>query len=360
MSNGKFERLIIDRQYVQLVGNQLLRFGKTTSNCHMARCPACGDSKKSESKRRLCFVEKDMAIFIYCQNCNLSWNMEMFIHEFFPEMEDLYKKELFKSMFGETKKDTISISKSRIKIRDLHESEAKEVDTTQTGVNIFDLIEYMYPAIDLNKDSNEYKYLAKRGFTYDELKYLFVTKDFKLLASKIDNKIDLSKLKENDTRLVIPFIDHDTNTVYAIQGRSFNPKEVQRYITIKYSDDTKKIFTKEHLNVNDDIICVEGALDSLFIDNSIAANDSNLLRADADIYVWDNEPMNATTIAKIEKAIKADKTVCIWDFSPSVSTDINDMIKNYGFTKDELRSKIIECSCKGLMATYRLSQWKRI
>lgn len=357
--SSKFEKLLLDRQYVQLVGSQLLRFGKTTSNCHMARCPACGDSKKSQTKRRLCFVEREQAIFIYCQNCNRSWNMDMFIHEFFPVMEELYKKELFKQMFEEPKKDLITVSNASIKLRDLSNQE-DEVIEHQKGVDLFSLVDYMYPAIDMDKDSNEYKYLINRGFTDNELKYLFVTNDFKLLASKIDKNINLDKLKENDARLVIPFIDHETLEVYAIQGRSFNPKEVMRYITIKYSSDTKKIFTKEPLDNSKKIICVEGAIDSLFIDNSIAANDSNLLRADADIYVWDNEPRNETTVKKIEKAIKLGYNVCIWDFSPFGSVDINDMIKDYGFTRQELYDKILSCSCSGLMATYKLTQWKRI
>lgn len=358
---SKFDKFLLDRQYVQIVGPRLERFGKTTNSCHMARCPACGDSKKSKTKRRLCFVEKDNTVFVYCQNCGRSWSMQMFIEEFFKDTYDEYFKELMRILYGEKKQDTIKVSKSRIQIRDLYKSSSSlENNESHDGISLMEFVGFMNPISMSDENSDEVKYLKSRKFTNDQMQYLFVTDDFKSIASMLDKHGDHSKLLDNEKRIIIPFINFKTGNVYAIQGRSLDPNNKMRYITIKFSESTEKVYCKEPLNIDDEIICVEGPFDSLFIKNSIAACDSNLTRAKADIYVWDNEPYNRTTISKIEKAIKSGHRVCIWDFSPVGKVDINDLVKDYDFSPDEIRNKILSCTYSGLEAQYMLSKWKRV
>ena len=69
--------------------------------------------------------------------------MDMFIHEFFPVMEELYKKELFKQMFEEPKKDLITVSNASIKLRDLSNQE-DEVIEHQKGVDLFSLVIFLF------------------------------------------------------------------------------------------------------------------------------------------------------------------------------------------------------------------------
>lgn len=354
---SKFDRFLVDRKYVQVVGPRLDRFGMTTKVCHQARCPACGDSKKSKTKRRLCFVENDNNVYIYCHNCNRSWTMKMFIDEFFPDVSDQYYKE-YVTASSEGKKDFVRIKKSGASVRNLLSKPTETKDVTEKSTSIFDLIDYMTPIIDTPKDSEEYQYLKKRGFTEEQMKYLFVTDDFKQLASVIDKHGDHSRMVDNDKRIVIPFINFKDSTVYAIQGRSLNPNTKMKYITIKESENTVKTFYKEPIDKSKTVYCVEGPIDSLFIDNSVAACDSNLTRADADVYIWDNEPCNKTTVDKIRKAVLDGKSVVVWDTSPTIKQDINDMVLS-GYTKQQITDIINENTYNGHMAYYKWSKWKR-
>ena len=171
---SKFDKFLLDRRYVQIVGSRLDRFGKTTNSCHMARCPACGDSKKSKTKRRLCFVEKDNTVFVYCQNCGRSWSMQMFIEEFFKDTYDEYFKELMKILYGEKKQDTIKVSKSKIQIRDLYKSSSSENNESHDGISLMEFIGFMNPISMSDENSSEVKYLKSRKFTNDQMQYLFV------------------------------------------------------------------------------------------------------------------------------------------------------------------------------------------
>ena len=96
----------------------------------------------------------------------------------------------------------------------------------------------------------------------------------------------------------------------------------------------------------------------MFIDNSVAACDSNLTRVDADVYIWDNEPCNKTTVDKIRKAVLDGKSVVVWDTSPTIKQDINDMVLS-GYTKQQITDIINENTYNGHMAYYKWSKWKR-
>lgn len=356
-----YEKLQLDRQYLLRISGQLERFTKATATSYNCRCPKCGDSKKSKSKRRLYFIEGDSGIYGLCHNEGCYWaGVGNFMEDYFPDLYLEYKRELIAILYEKPKQDTFSLdSSSKLAVRTFTEFDTVKHES-HDGVSVFDLVDYMYPVSELPTSSPEFAYLNSRGFTETETQYLFVADDFKQLSQVVRPDGDFHKLKENDRRLIIPFINFESAEMFAIQGRSFDPKEVMRYVTIKAADEVDKCFIKEPLVSSLPVICVEGGLDSLFIPNSIAANDSNLTRLEADIYVWDNEPDNISTIKKMEAAIAAGKKICVWDFSPRTSVDIGDLILKYRFTKEEIYEKILSCSCSGLMASYKLSQWRRV
>jgi len=76
------------------------------------------------------------------------------------------------------------------------------------------------------------------------------------------------------------------------------------------------------------------------------------------VVVYDNEPRNVDTIAKIEKTIEKGYKVCIW---PDLleQKDINDMVLA-GYSPLTVRHMINDNTYSGLAATMRLMQWKRI
>lgn len=61
-----------------------------------------------------------------------------------------------------------------------------------------------------------------------------------------------------------------------VQGRSLIADHRLKYISVKTSDDIDKIYGKYELDTSKTTYCVEGPLDSLFIDNCVATCDANL------------------------------------------------------------------------------------
>ena len=167
----------------------------------------------------------------------------------------------------------------------------------------------------------------------------------------------------DEPRLLIPFIDKN-NTVHALQGRSFNEYSKSKYITIVLDDSIPKIYGLDTVDENNTIYVTEGPIDSMFLDNAIAAAGGDLASAtrsldkDKLVIVYDNERRSKQTVEKIAKSIKDGYKVCLWP-DTVVYKDINDMVKSD--MKPEYVQLIIEQNTySGLAAEMELSRWKRV
>jgi len=111
-------------------------------------------------------------------------------------------------------------------------------------------------------------YLRKRKIPEKYFSKLYFCTKFKEWTNKvIPNKF--RSLKKDTPRLVIPFFDKKNNII-GYQGRSFDPKDQCKYITIKLEGVENLIFGQERLDINKKQYCVEGPLDSLFLPNCLA------------------------------------------------------------------------------------------
>jgi len=190
--------------------------------------------------------------------------------------------------------------------------------------------------------------------------HLYFAQDFKAFVESL--KIKKDGLKEDDPRLVIPFYDAEKNLV-AFQGRSLSDSKL-RYITVKVSDDNRKIFGLDRVNTEENICVVEGPIDSLFLNNSIATADSNL-ESVKDIFdrskitlVFDNEPRNKEIVKLMEHAIDNYFRVVIWpEFIDK--KDINEMILD-GFLPDEIQDIIDKNTFVNLRAKMEFMNWKKV
>ena len=188
---------------------------------------------------------------------------------------------------------------------------------------------------------------------------LYFSNDFKQFVDSYG--IDKS-IPENDQRLVIPFYDADNNLV-AFQGRALGDSKI-RYITIKLSDDSKKLFGLDRVDQENKIFVFEGPIDSMFIENGVATADSHL-EAAADVLdkskivlVFDNEPRNKEILKQIERAIDNHFNVVIWP-DMIIEKDVNEMILS-GFTSDELHDIIDKHTYQNLRAKMEFINWKKI
>ena len=151
----------------------------------------------------------------------------------------------------------------------------------------------------------------------------------------------------DDQRLIIPFYD-EYGQITMLQGRALEKDAFIRYVTVKKSEDVEKTFGLDRINRSKEVYCCEGPIDSLFIDNCLASADSNLLKVNADIYIFDNQYMNKDIKRRIEQAIDLGKKVVLFPKS-FVWKDINDAVMA-GLTKQEIAEIIKEHTYSGIKA----------
>jgi len=164
-------------------------------------------------------------------------------------------------------------------------------------------------------------------------------------------------LKQDTPRLVIPFFD-EKNNIIGYQGRSFDPKDQCKYITIKLEGVENLIFGQERIDINKKQYCVEGPLDSLFLPNCLAIAGLNFKGVGlSSVIVLDNEKRNKQIKEALNKLIINGYSVCIWPDNIK-EKDINDMIMS-GMTTKQIVNVIDNNTYTGLQANFQLSRWTK-
>lgn len=336
-------KLYVDEAWMKQLSFGLKRFHKIKKGVHSCRCPFCGDSKKSSTKTRFYFYIRKGSLFAQCKNCSYSRSFYNFVYDYAPQSFEEYKNETLLSNFTKNKREDTNT---------LVENETKPDFETPS----ISTLKGTKPCLSLDDNHPAMIYLYKRGMKKKQLERLLYTDDFKSVASQLDPEAS-KKLIDNESRIVIPFYDSDGN-IKLIQGRTLKPSKM-KYITIKLHDDVSKIYGLETIDRTRTTYCVEGPIDSLFVDNCLATCDSNLTRSDADVLIFDNEPRNPEIVKIMEDAIEDGRSIVIWPNSPDKKIDINDMIKS-GISQEMLMKVIRKCTYKGLMAKLKFKQWKKV
>jgi hypothetical protein len=210
----------------------------------------------------------------------------------------------------------------------------------------------------LTTDHPARTYLKNRLIPERYFRNLYLCKEFKKWTNTIlPNKFSSLSLEHDAPRLVIPFFDRKHNII-GYQGRSFNPKEQAKYITIKMEGVENLIYGEERVNYMKKVYCVEGPLDSLFLPNCLAIAGLNFKGVKlGNIIVLDNERRNVQIADALKKVITNGYSVCIWPDSVN-EKDINEMIIG-GKTTDDIVKIIDDNTFSDLQANFQLSQWKK-
>lgn len=336
--------LYLDETFLRQISARLERFKQTSPHHFNARCPICGDSKRSKSKARWHAFQHSSKGFLVCKcfNCGYTNSFDNFLKEVDPQVHKMYLMEKF---------------------RDANNNPQPDITTFITEKPAFDTS----PLKKLKKVSQlsithpvRQWVVEKRRIPSNAHYRLYYAPQFK----KWVNKVLPGKFESEDNdepRLVIPMFNSD-GEMYGFQGRSFS-KDSIRYITIMLDDSYGKLYGLDTINQSEIVYCVEGPIDSLFVNNSVAScggdivSDLQLLNMskDSTVVVYDNEPRNADTITKIEKAIALGYGVVIWPDN-IIEKDINDMVIAGHDVEYILRKNIFS----GLQAKLRIIEWKKI
>jgi len=334
--------IFIDRKYLLQMSSRLGRFTKKKEDLYNFRCPLCGDSQKNKTKSRGYIFRKKNDYFYMCHNCGVSTTFFNFLKQVDSGLLKEYQLERYTN--GETGNNNYP--------KPTFDEFKTEQPSFKKSIQL--------PTISSLEDGHFAKtYVQQRMIPLSFQETLYYADDFKQLVESYGIEKDIPA---GDKRLVIPFYDKEKNLI-AFQGRALSDSKA-RYITIKLSDEGKKIYGQERVDEEKKIYVLEGPIDSMFIANSVATADSHL-EAVTDVFdksnvvlVFDNEPRNKEILKQIERAIDNHFNVVIW---PEMieEKDVNEMVLN-GFSVDEIQDILINHTHQNLRAKLEYMNWRKL
>lgn len=329
----------IDLKFINDLSGRLSQFKKKTDYLFNFRCPHCGDSQKSKTKARAYLYRVKNDMFFKCHNCGQGQNLANFIKFVDPKLYESYLLERYKKSAPATPKPKFDFKPTKF--------------TSQTPIDDLKSIK------DLPEDHPARLYCDNRKIPEKYFDKLFLSDKFMALVNEV--KPNTYKITKDHPRLIIPFYD-TTGKIFAFQGRAFG-KEQPKYLTIKLDENRQKVYGLDKVNFQKPIYITEGPIDSLFIDNCLAAGGADLflknkIPNENITYIFDNEPRNKEIVKRMYKVIEQDFNVVIWPEDLQLK-DVNDMIMS-GLTKFELQDIISNNTYSKLSALTKLNYWKKI
>lgn len=288
------------------------------------RCPVCGDSKKSKTKKRFWVREEDDYYSVFCYNCNFVSNLYKFLELYYPtEFEDM-KIYLFE--------DIKSAQAFKVKLK-----EKKKEKKPSDKINDFfeDFFRKNCIPLDPNKKVLK-KYIGMKKFAIKQMEKRNIKEKFWkkfFFCYKKQNKIE-----DYTWRIIIPFINDD-GLYYYFQGRDINPKIKSnlKYKSASFQNiilPNNKIYNFYNVDPNEVVYVCEGLLDSLFLDNSVALCNANIEGYANDIleenfknkiWVLDNPRKDETGYERTLKLLEKGEKCFIMPKEFKDCKDINDL-----------------------------------
>ncbi len=327
----------IDLKYINEISARLSQFKKKGDYLFNFRCPHCGDSKKSKTKARAYFYRVKNDMFFKCHNCGEGQSLTNFLKFIDSKKYEQYLLERYKGSAPSTPQPKFNDFKPKF----------KEVD----------ILDGLTAVSDLKKDHPVYQYVIDRKIPEKYHSKLFLCNKFMAFVNKAKPNT-FSHTKGEHPRLIIPFYDINEE-VFAFQGRAFG-KEQPKYLTVKLDESKQKVYGLESVNLQEHIHIVEGPIDSMFLNNCLAAAGADLtLKVEPSnvTYIFDNEPRNKEIIKRMYDVIEKDYNVVIWPDNLQLK-DVNDMIMS-GMSKAEVQTIISTNTFSKLEALTKLSYYKK-
>ena len=328
----------IDIKYIGLLSPRLGLFkiknhNPYTANC---RCPICGDSKKNKWKARGYFFSKKGGIFYKCHNCGYSSSLSNLLKQLDVLLYNQYTLENFKE--------------GRSNTAPAFNFEQPDF-TKRKEQSLFDSL------FDPVQGTSAEQYLKSRKIPehrWDELYYIDNIQKLEQLSEKYKDRIVGS-----EPRLVIPFYNRDGKFV-GVTCRALGDERL-RYITVRLDDGDPFVYNLDKIDITKDVYVTEGPLDSLFIENAVAAGSSDLnavksaVPKEKLILVFDNQPRNKELVNLIEKAVQDDYKLVVWPENIS-QKDINEMYLAGVAVQDIINQNTFS----GLELKLKFTKWKKI
>jgi|LauGreDrversion4_2_1035121.scaffolds.fasta_scaffold79028_2 hypothetical protein len=326
--------LFVDKKYINLISCHFDKFKWKSDKLANCRCKFCGDSTTNKSKARGYFYVKNNKFFYKCHNCNIGYSLYTIINEVSPSLCKEYNAENF-------------IEKNVFRKEPVHIEIPEPVDVKQQ-LNII-------PIIELESSHKARKFIEDRKIPQSHWKNIGFAKNFAKIAEQFDENYKNRFIEEE--RIVI--LIKSNMGICAIQGRSFSNNRM-KYITLK-KENRSCFYNYDSVDTTKTFYVLEGPIDSMFIQNSIATLGMSGFRTLEEkiddtnaIYVIDNQPYNKEVVDTIDYLIEKGKRVCIFP-QEIKEKDINDMVLANLNPSDIIDDHIYS----GLEAKLVFNNWKK-
>jgi DNA primase len=333
--------LFLDQKYLTLISNRLPLF-KRKGSSYNCRCILCGDSVKKLNKARGYFYPNKDKLMYKCFNCDASMYFSTFL------------KNLDQNLFNQYNFESYAESKPYSNTKPEIVFEQPQFKKSEER-----LLDKLLERVDNLPDTHEaVQFCVKRKIPKEKFNKIYFIDNIKNIV-QLNDKYKASILTE-EPRIVFPFYD-ENGLLTAVTCRAIRG-EALRYITVKVAEDKPLIYGLDAVDKNNDVFVVEGPIDSLFLQNSIAIAGTSLGKISLStlvkenlVVVFDNQPRNREVCKIIHKTIKNGYKVVVW---PQIinEKDINDMI----LAGRDVSSIVKKNIYSGLEAEVKFAAWKRI
>lgn len=333
--------LFLDQKYLTLISNRLPLF-KRKGSSYNCRCIICGDSAKKLNKARGYFYSNKDKLMYKCFNCDAS----MYFSSFLKNIDQLLFNQYSFESYAESKPYSNSTPQVVFEQPQFKKPEERLLDK---------LLERLDK---LPNDHEAVQFCLTRKIPKDKFNQIYFIDNIKNIV-QLNDKYKAS-IQTEEPRIVFPFYDEE-GLLTAVTCRALRG-EALRYITVKVADDKPLIYGLDSVDKNNDVFVVEGPIDSLFLQNSIAIAGTSLgkislstLSKEHLIVVFDNQPRNKEVCKIIHKTIKNGFKVVIWPQNIE-EKDINEMVLAGRDIKNIIKKNVFN----GLEAEVKFTAWRRV
>jgi len=323
---------------VEVIYSNCRRISHRNHRTYNFECPICREGKSLGKKRRgFYFSDND---YIYCQNCQKSWNPVNWI----MEVCDMSFREVMQEASG-------------------HDNTFNEVISKQYDPPKEDKKTYTLPYDSINlSDPVQLEYYKNDKTVQHCLKYIKTRRLNRAINHPNTFYVSLTD-RIHKNRLCIPFYDLNGKIIY-YQTRAMYEKDadIAKYLSKVNAD--KSLYGIDKVKPELSYIFIfEGPIDSMFCENGVAACGLTLTPLQREqlnkyclfehIWVLDNQLGNEDVREKYEKLIDDGETVFFWPKEFSNYKDVNEICMTLG--KNHLPHKLfLNNSYSGLKAKLRL------
>jgi hypothetical protein len=335
----------VDVKFASMISTRVRNYKKQGNNTWNFSCPYCNDSVKHKTKARGYIYAKKGTLLYRCHNCNVGTTFAKLLEHLDHNLYSEYVLEKYKSNCHHNHTPVFVFPDSTPKF-----SEPK----------IASPLDELYKISDLNENHPALLYVKNRKIPQEHWNLLYFCPKYKQWV-KNHYKADMST-NDDIPRLVIPHFNVK-GILIGWTGRVFG-NEMLRYHNVKLGEE-QLLYGLERVDIDKTIYVTEGQLDSLFIDNCIAASgvsafDSEFMQEYKEriVLIVDNEPRNIAIVKSVSKYINLGYNICLMP-ETILEKDINELAQT-GNTKNEIEKLIADNTESGIAATLLLTQWRKI